>query len=82
MVIKGIYVHLSLLETFCYLADENSTSILLEIIQQPPPPTQGDALSHLRDTFSAVAMTYSWLQALTIATRSLALQLCSRKNLK
>lgn len=57
MVIKGIYVHLCLLETFCYLADENSPSILLEIVQQPPPTTKGGALPHLRYTFSAVAMT-------------------------
>lgn len=69
MVIKGIYVHLCLLETFCYLAHENSPVSLLEIIQQPPPTTQGDALSQYRYLFSAVAMTsYSWLQALTIAT--------------
>lgn len=56
MAIKGIYVHFCLLETFCYVADENSPSILLKIIQQHPPTTKGDALSHLRYTFHAVAM--------------------------
>lgn len=39
MAIKGIYVHLCLLETFCYLADKNSPIVLLEILQQPPPTT-------------------------------------------
>lgn len=62
MVVKGLDVHLCLLETFCDLADENSPVFPFEIIQQRPPTTQGDAPFHHRFTFSAVAMTsYSWL---------------------
>lgn len=61
MVIKGIYVHLCLLETFCFLADENDAIVLLEIIQQPPPSTQGDALSHLRhSSYDLLFMTASF----------------------
>jgi len=61
------YLHSCLLETFCYLADENSPAVqqLMQIIQQPPLTTQGDPLSHPMYTFSAVPV------ALLLMTASL-----------
>lgn len=59
-MITGIhYLHLCLLETLCYLADENSPVVqqVMEIIQQPPLTTQADPLSHLTYPFSAVPTT-------------------------